>query len=180
MAKNTKKTVEQSADLARKIWLAGVGAYGRAYTNTVGAVEQASHVSTELFDDLVERGEKIEGDVRQSVSTNDRINKVVEAAGKFGASRRAKFNERVGAVRKGLGLDRGIFTVDQKLDHLSDQVSALTKEVAALKKSVAKPSTRKAAVKKTTAKKPVAKKVAVRKAAAPKAETKKPATIAAK
>ncbi len=175
MAKNTKHTVEQSTELARKIWLAGVGAYGKAYSNTVDAVEQATHVSSELFDDLVERGEKIEGEVRKSVSANERIGKVVEAAGKFGASRKAKFSERVGAVRKGLGLDRGVFAIDEKLDALTEQVSALSKEVAAIKKSVAKPVARKAPAKKTAPKKAATSKTAPKKNKAPKAAAPKTA-----
>ncbi len=167
MTNNAKKAVEQSADLARKIWLAGVGAYGRAYTGTRDGLEQASSMSSEMFDDLVERGEKIEEDVRSSISGNTRITKVVEAAGKFGASRRAKFSERVGAVRKGLGLNRGVFTTDDKLEALTDQISALTKDVAAIKKAVAKPAAKKTAVKKTAVKKATTKTVA--KKAAPKA-----------
>ncbi|MBL1430227.1 MAG: phasin family protein [Robiginitomaculum sp.] len=165
MSKKSKNTIEQSTDLARKIWLAGVGAYGQAYTNTREGMEKAGAYSSERFDELVERGEKIENEVRDTVTTNDRVSKVVEAAGKFGASRRAKFVERVGAVRKGLGLDRGVFTMDEKLDALTEQMSALTKEVAAIKKSV-KP-----------ARKTVAKKAALKKAAPKKAATK---TVAAK
>ncbi|MBL4617642.1 MAG: phasin family protein [Robiginitomaculum sp.] len=173
MAKKSKTTVEQSTDLARKIWLAGVGAYGQAYTNTREGMEKAGAYSSEVFDELVERGEKIEEEVRETVTTNDRVSKVVEAAGKFGARRRALFSERVGAVRKGLGLDRGVFTMDEKLDALTEQMSALTKEVAAIKKSV-KPA------RKTTAKKAASKKVATKKAAPKKAATKtvaKAATI---
>ncbi|VAV89976.1 hypothetical protein MNBD_ALPHA06-2086 [hydrothermal vent metagenome] len=160
MTNKAKKTVEQSSDLARKIWLAGVGAYGRAYTGTRDGLEQASSMTSDVFDELVERGEKIEDDVRSSISGNDRISKVVEAAGKFGAQRRARFSERVGAVRKGLGLNRGVFTMDDKLEALSDQINALTKDVAAIKKAVAKPVAKKATAKKTTAKKPATKKAA--------------------
>lgn len=168
MTKNSKNTVEQTTDLARKIWLAGVGAYGQAYTNTREGMEKAGAYSSERFDELVERGEKIENEVRDTVTTNDRVSKVVEAAGKFGARRRALFSERVGAVRKGLGLDRGVFTMDEKLDALTEQMSALTKEVAAIKKSV-KPA------RKTVAKKAAPKKVAPKKAAA-KVATKPVAT----
>ncbi|PHR62532.1 MAG: hypothetical protein COA47_03940 [Robiginitomaculum sp.] len=178
MANRVKKTAEQSADLARKIWLAGVGAYGRAYTETRDGLEQATSMSSEMFDDLVERGTKIEAEVRTSVSSNDRINKVVEAAGKFGArrkagfeGRKARFEERVGAVRKGLGLNRGIFTMDQKLEALTEQLDALAREVSTIKKAVAKPA-RKASVKKAVKKaapKKAAAKTTATKPAAPKA-----------
>jgi hypothetical protein len=169
MAKKAKKTTEQSADLARKIWLAGVGAYGRAYSSTVDGFEQASHMTSEVFDELVERGEEIESEVRKSVTTNDRITKVVEAAGKFGARRRERFGQRVGAVRKGLGLDRGVFTMDDKLETLTEQMADLAKEVAAIKKAVAKPAARKTPAKRAV-KKTVAKKATVKKAAPKAAE----------
>ena len=177
MAKKSKTTVEQSSDLARKIWLAGVGAYGQAYTNTREGVEKAGAYSSEVFDELVERGEKIEEEVRGTVSTNERVGKVVKAAGKFGARRRALFAERVGAVRKGLGLDRGVFTMDEKFDALSEQMGALTKEVAAIKKSMkpaGKATVKKAATKKAAPKKAAPKKVAPKKAA--KAATPKTTT----
>jgi len=159
MAKNTKKTIEQTADLSRKIWLAGVGAYGRAYTGTKDGIEQASHLSSEMFDELVARGEKIEDDVRSTVTNNERFTQVIDAVGKFGAQRKARFEERVGAVRKGLGLNRGMFNMDEKIDSLSDEVSALRKDIAAIKKAVAKPATKKATAKKV-ATKTTAKKVA--------------------
>lgn len=158
MAKKSKNTVEQSADVARKIWLAGVGAYGRAYTNTRDRAQQAGTISSEMFDELVERGEKIESEVRTTVSGNEQVNKVVEAAGKFGARRRERFSERVSAVRKGLGLDRGLFTMDDKLDALNEQITALSKEVALIKRAV-KPA-RKTTIKKAETKKPATKKAA--------------------
>lgn len=47
-------------DTIRKIWLAGIGAYGRAYTEAKGAVDSFTGKSSEVFDELVQKGEMIE------------------------------------------------------------------------------------------------------------------------
>jgi len=48
-----KKSDEK--DAIRKIWLAGIGAYGRAFTEAKGAVESLTGKSSEVFEELLER-----------------------------------------------------------------------------------------------------------------------------
>ncbi|MEP3654001.1 MAG: phasin family protein [Litorimonas sp.] len=47
-------------DTIRKIWLAGIGAYGRAVTEAKGAVDTLAGKGSEVFDELVQKGEMLE------------------------------------------------------------------------------------------------------------------------
>lgn len=49
-----------TGETARRIWLAGIGAYGRAFTEAQEALKDVTGKSSEVFDDLVQKGEMIE------------------------------------------------------------------------------------------------------------------------
>ena len=70
--KTAKKTAAKAAavdtDIARKIWLAGVGAYGRMYSETQGVVTKLAASTSEAFDQLVAQGEEVEDKVRESIA----------------------------------------------------------------------------------------------------------------
>src|SRR5262249_10576345 len=55
-------------DITRKIWLAGVGAYGRVFAETQGALEKLAGTANETFDQLVATGEKTEDAVRARIA----------------------------------------------------------------------------------------------------------------
>ncbi len=55
----------RSADMARKIWLAGVGAYGRAFSEAQESLAKVTDDTSRMFDDLVARGEEIEDTVEE-------------------------------------------------------------------------------------------------------------------
>lgn len=50
----------KSGDTARKIWLAGIGAYGRAFSEVQEGLSKASKGTSKVFDELVEKGEVLE------------------------------------------------------------------------------------------------------------------------
>ena len=56
----TDKKKRSSSDTARRIWLAGIGAYGRAYTEAKDAVKDAAGKGSGAFNDLVQKGEMLE------------------------------------------------------------------------------------------------------------------------
>lgn len=58
--KKPKGKKRNSTDTARRIWLAGVGAYGRAFTEAQEAIKDMSGETSRVFDDLVQKGEFIE------------------------------------------------------------------------------------------------------------------------
>ena len=56
----TDKKKRSSSDTARRIWLAGIGAYGRAYTEAKDAVKDAAGKGSGAFNELVQKGEMLE------------------------------------------------------------------------------------------------------------------------
>ena len=77
---------DKNSDIARSIWLAGLGAYGRALDEAMNRYEQASKDTPKLFKELVKRGEQLETSTRNKVlpkeltrpsySLEDRLRKV--------------------------------------------------------------------------------------------------------
>jgi poly(hydroxyalkanoate) granule-associated protein len=137
MAPKSKKAFRAKTtgefDIARKIWLAGVGAYGRMFDEAQDQMNRLSHNATEMFDDLVERGEKIEDGVRSRISKSDagaRVVKLVERAQEFGAQRRKAFEQRVRSVRatvsESLQAPMNMFMLGQTVEALAKRVEALT------------------------------------------------------
>ncbi|MEM9939638.1 MAG: phasin family protein [Pseudomonadota bacterium] len=82
----------KGADVAHKIWLAGVGAYGKAYDAAADGVGKVGDQSGVMFEDLVKRGEEIESDVRARLSSNTAVTRMAEQMNKV--------NEQVSAVRE--------------------------------------------------------------------------------
>ncbi len=164
MAKDKKRT---STETARRIWLAGIGAYGRAFTEAQEALKDVTGKGSEIFDDLVQKGEMIE--------------KVVEIKGKSMMDK-AKvpdfempdfdipgfdLDERIKTMRSRLSRGGGGVDTDNFEDRLSTVEAKLDKILSLLepKKPARKKPTRKkpatqrtAKTKKTAAKKPAAKK----------------------
>ena len=115
MAKNDtiKTKINEAEDFARKIWLAGLGAYGKSVEEAQGRYDKLSAEASKVFDELVSKGETLEDDAKSKFkeTTNDVENRVSE-------------------VRRKLGLD--VDQSDQKLEELSAKVDALTEAVAKL------------------------------------------------
>ncbi len=64
-AKNEK--VEAKLPLARDLWLASLGFYGRIYDETVERAETARTEAGKLFDELVDRGTSVETETRKAL-----------------------------------------------------------------------------------------------------------------
>lgn len=58
--KKSKDKKRTSSDSARRIWLAGIGAYGRAFSEAQGALKDMTGKGSAVFDELVEKGEMLE------------------------------------------------------------------------------------------------------------------------
>lgn len=132
--KQTKAGAEATtADMAHKIWLAGVGAYGKAYDTAIANTKIFNKQSTELFEDLVKRGEAIENDVRERVQDNEVVKKAsksvakyAEAAQDFQAQAREQLEARMERMRDLLGvkgLGKKGSKLSAKLDKLEDEVA---------------------------------------------------------
>jgi polyhydroxyalkanoate synthesis regulator phasin len=107
-----KGKVSEAEEFARKIWLAGLGAYGKSFDEAQGRYEQISVEATKMFDELVVKGSKIETEAKDKFKVKDKV------------------ETRVAEVRKKLGLDNT--SDDQKVEELSAKIDALTDAVAKL------------------------------------------------
>ena len=109
----------KAGDFARNIWLAGVGAYGRAVEEAQGRLEKAME-PPKLFRDLVKIGAALEEEARETT----------EAA-------RHSVEERINRVRENFHNQRPARTEDlvklsRKVDQLSREVNRLGKALAEL------------------------------------------------
>ena len=130
-------------DVARKIWLAGVGAYGKVHAETQDAMEKLTHSAADTFEQLVAKGEEIEERVRKSLAKSPQAEKVSQAvesatakAQAFRAEQKAALESRLEKVRETLTdtlAPWNLPALGQTVDKLTAQVEALTQEVAALK-----------------------------------------------
>jgi polyhydroxyalkanoate synthesis regulator phasin len=155
------RVTDKAGEIAKNIWLAGVGAYGRAVDEAQGRLEKAGVEPPKLFRDLVKAGAALEEEAREAIeagqaarlSVEDRINRV-----------RDNFNMQLPARGEDL------LALHEKIDRLSNRVDELTEALA-----TSAPA-RKPAAKKTTRKKAPAKK----KKAAAKSRPAAPGRTAAK
>lgn len=144
-------------DVAHKIWLAGVGAYGKAYDVASEGVGKVSGQGEVLFDDLVSRGEEIESDVRARLSSNTAISKMTEqmnrvteeaskirgrvaeatspateAVTKFQTEQRERLEARMERMREALGIKKFSLKA-KKAEKLHSKLDDLEEQVADLK-----------------------------------------------
>jgi polyhydroxyalkanoate synthesis regulator phasin len=122
-----KEKAATAEDMARKVWLAGLGAYGKGYEEVKGRFEALSTDSNKLFDELVVKGEKLETEGK---------GKVKEVTTKVAA--KTEIETRIETVRTKLGFNNT--DSDNKIEELSNKIDALT---AAVAKLAAKPVTKK-------------------------------------
>ena len=135
MSDDKSKVTDKASEIAKNIWLAGVGAYGKAVEDAQDRLEKAME-PPKLFRDLVKAGTALEEDAKGALeasaaarhSVEDRINRVRD---NFNNSRPARV-EDVAALAK-------------KVDQLSRKVDKLTRALA--EKEDAKPAPRRATAK---------------------------------
>lgn len=183
MARTRKrKPLESGETVARKIWLAGLGAYGKSVEDAHGQIDKASQEASKFFHDLVSKGQSIEDHSREALKE-----RISEAKGMISGARERiseaadsntrSVEEMIGRVRERMGVDDAVHT---RLDALARQVNALAQKVTglSLRKGAAKARARKPparAAAKPAARKPAAK-APVRKSAVKPAARKPGAT----
>jgi polyhydroxyalkanoate synthesis regulator phasin len=123
-----KEKAATAEEMARKVWLAGLGAYGKGYEEVISRFEALSTDSNKLFDELVVKGEKLETKGK---------GKVKEVTNKVAA--KTEIESRIETVRTKLGLNNT--DSETKIETLNTKIDALTSAVAKL---ATKPATAKA------------------------------------
>ena len=140
----------KASDIAKNIWLAGVGAYGKAVEEAQDRLEKAME-PPKLFRDLVKAGTALEEEAREST----------EAA-------RHSVEERISRVRENFHNQRparleDLADLHKKIDKLTRKVDQLSKALAqqgGAAKNTGKATTASGAKKKSPAKKATRKKAA--------------------
>ncbi|MFT5707255.1 MAG: hypothetical protein ACI9ES_001546 [Oceanospirillaceae bacterium] len=110
------KTCEMAEGLARKIWLAGLGIYGKSFEEIQNRFEKINGERARLFKEFVSKGEDFSADTSENPTKDVQEETAVD--------------KRVADVRKRLGLD--ISVTDTKIAELSKKVNALTEVVGKL------------------------------------------------
>ena len=144
----------KAGDIAKNIWLAGVGAYGRAVEEAQDRLEKAME-PPKLFRELVKAGAALEEEARETTeaarhSVEERINRVRE---NFQNQRPARYED--------------LEKLQKKVDQLTRKVNKLSSTLAQLdldndsrrgKPKKQKPQQKKAKAAKVSRKKPAVKK----------------------
>lgn len=176
MSDDKGKVSDKAGEIAKNIWLAGVGAYGKATGEAQDRLEKAGVETPKLFKDLVKAGAALEDEAKENIASLRSASSSVE--------------ERINRVRENFSLSRSgrgddLASLHAKVDLLSRKIDTLATvltdqgiiKVPKARKTAA--AARPAAKKKATTTRPAAKKksVAKKKPAAKKSPTrKKPAT----
>ncbi len=113
-----KSTVSDKAgEIAKNIWLAGVGAYGKAVEDAHGRLEKAME-PPKLFKELVKAGSALEEDAREALGS--------------ASSARQSVEERIARVRDNFQMQRparieDLIALTKQVERLSRKVDSLTK-----------------------------------------------------
>ena len=115
-----KDKASQVEIITRKVFLAGVGAYGKSFENTKNRFESLTTESNTMFTGLIARGEKLETEGKS---------KLADVQTKI--STKADLQKRVETLRSKLGLNKTdanhkIKALNAKIDLLTDVVAKLT------------------------------------------------------
>ena len=148
MSDEKSKVTDKASEIAKNIWLAGVGAYGKAVEDAQGRLEKAGVEPPKLFKDLVKAGTALEDEAREALES--------------GASARSSVEERINRVRENFHNQRparieDLQALHKKVDQLTRKVDRLARALAEQnptpRKTKAKTKTKTATRKKSPARK---------------------------
>lgn len=160
----TDKKSNHTTDVARRIWLAGVGAYGKAFEEgrdrVKGLSSNLSGSTSDAFESLAEKGEKIE--MAAKVKGAQLAGKASDLGEDIQSS--LAIEDRIAAMRSRLsggGTDDRHDAIEARLTSIEAKLDRLLKAAgpakAASPKRTTTTRTKKAPVKKAPAKKAAAK-----------------------
>ncbi|CAA0119280.1 Uncharacterised protein [BD1-7 clade bacterium] len=147
--KELKEFAEKAGDLAKNIWLAGLGAYGKAldeaqdqYDKVSGKVNEQvekvkSTADSNLFEDLIEKGKQLEGETQE---------KLQDAKDKASTN----LEERLEQVKSSLSFNKSSSDIEDKLEQLASKLDMIIEALGASAAPAKKTTTRKVAAKSTT------------------------------
>jgi len=143
MSDEKSKVSDKASEIAKNIWLAGVGAYGKAVDEAQGRLERAME-PPKLFRDLVKAGSALEEDARSALEAS--------------AAAKSSVEQRINRVRENFHMQRparieDIAALQKKVDQLSRKVDKLARALAEQGLSAKPAGRRRPAVAKVTGRK---------------------------
>ena len=112
------KVTEKASDMAKSIWLAGLGAYGKVFDEAHERYEKVSKDTTRMFDELVAKGKKLED------STSTRLSSAA-------SSTSASLEERIARVRNSLGFGHSDEDLAKRIDEMNDKLDLILQMLSA-------------------------------------------------
>lgn len=113
---NLENVTKATDGIARKIWLASLGAYAKGFEEIQNKFEKINGESVRLFNELVSSGEKLSASPKATLNEEAREETAVD--------------KRVAEVRIKLGLDTP--NTDARTAELSKKVDELTEQLSKL------------------------------------------------
>ena len=121
-----QKSAEHAEGVARKIWLAGLGAYGKSLEDAQGQLDKASQEASRFFQDLVDKGQNIENQTRGAIRS--RIDEARSLITERAESNTRSVEELIQRVRDRVAPESGVH----------GQLGALTRRVDSLASALSK------------------------------------------
>lgn len=146
-----KKTKRGNTEAARRIWLAGIGAYGRAFTEAQEALKDMTGETSRVFDDLVEKGEFIElavGEKRKEIFEKAKVPEF--SMPEFDLNMDDRIAKMRSRLMRGEEVAEDISSLSERLDNIEAKLDAVLAALAPAPKK--KPAARKKAPAKKTPK----------------------------
>lgn len=132
-----KSGTEKASEVAKKIWLAGLGAYGKAFDGASEQMdklneqyEKVSKDTSKLFDELVAKGTKLDSENHDKLS---------EAKTKTSSTIEERISKVRSSLQFGIGGDSAA-ELNAKIDALTAKVDALLDANGGAKKTTKKSS----------------------------------------
>lgn len=120
MTDSADNNAKAKESVAKKIWLAGLGAYGQGFDEAVEQYTKVNDKTSQLFGELVKKGTELEEQTRTKIE-------------KVKTSSTGNIDQRLNSVRQKLRLggheqpdEARLKRLEEKLDALTDAVAALT------------------------------------------------------
>ncbi len=127
MAKAGKRrSAEQAEGLARRIWLAGLGAYGTSMEDAHGPLGRAGEEASRLFQELVEKGQRIEEQNRDAL--RNRLDEARHRISERAQSNTRSVEEMIQRVREKIGIEAAVAA---PLDALTRRVDGIARRLGA-------------------------------------------------
>lgn len=108
---------DKATDIAKNIWLAGLGAYGKAFD----AASDVSKDADSFFENLVERGQELEQQAKDQISK----------AGVDTKKSKMAIEERIEKMRNYLGMPN-VPSPQQEIERLQEKVKGLESKLKAV------------------------------------------------